>query len=295
MRCGESLFGLGLLGLGGLDLLGELLGLLQQCRPFVRDGGAHLLAGGLLLGAQVVGGRNRGPPGRVGFQQRVDEAGSSPRARCDARTTSGFSRSSLRSITAQPYRREHNPITLQLPHLSQPPSTPVTMERMLDAPDARPMHCSPTRQNTPLEGGVVAQSARHIDPSRAVVDRARRSADRRAAHRAAARRRRHGLTASAISLGLRGNETFDNAKSGDCLNWPERTPDEAEIVDCKDEHRFEVAESVDMRTFPGSEYGPDAAPPSPPASSRSARSSARWPCGATSATGSTPTAASPSA
>src|SRR4029077_16063303 len=35
-----------------------------------------------------------------------------------------------------------------------------------------------------------------------------------------------------------------------------------EIVDCKDEHRFEVAESVDMRTFPGSEYGPDAAPPS---------------------------------
>ena len=72
-----------------------------------------------------------------------------------------------------------------------------------------------------------------------------------------------GLHANAISLGLRGAETFDNAKSGDCLNWPERTPDEAEVVDCKDEHRFEVAESVDMRTFPGSEYGPDAAPPSP--------------------------------
>jgi len=34
-------------------------------------------------------------------------------------------------------------------------------------------------------------------------------------------------------------------------------------VECKSEHRFEVAESVDMRTFPGSEYGPDAAPPSP--------------------------------
>jgi hypothetical protein len=71
------------------------------------------------------------------------------------------------------------------------------------------------------------------------------------------------LTASTISLGPRGNETFEHAKAGDCLNWPERTPDEAEIVDCKDEHRFEVAESVDMRTFPGSEYGPDAAPPSP--------------------------------
>jgi predicted heme/steroid binding protein len=72
----------------------------------------------------------------------------------------------------------------------------------------------------------------------------------------------NGLTASTISLGPRGNDTFDHAKSGDCLNWPERTPDAAEIVECKGDHRFEVAESVDMRTFPGSEYGPDAAPPS---------------------------------
>jgi predicted heme/steroid binding protein len=71
-----------------------------------------------------------------------------------------------------------------------------------------------------------------------------------------------GLTASTISLGPRGNETFKHAKAGDCLTWPDRTPDEAQIVDCKDEHRFEVAQSVDMRTFPGSEYGPDAAPPS---------------------------------
>ncbi|WP_159229670.1 septum formation family protein, partial [Mycolicibacterium vanbaalenii] len=70
------------------------------------------------------------------------------------------------------------------------------------------------------------------------------------------------LTANSISLGPRGNDTFDHAKSGDCLNWPDRTPDAAEIVECSTEHRFEVAESVDMRTFPGSEYGPDAAPPS---------------------------------
>jgi predicted heme/steroid binding protein len=69
--------------------------------------------------------------------------------------------------------------------------------------------------------------------------------------------------AGSITLGLRGAETFSKAKSGDCLNWPERNPDAAEVVDCKGEHRFEVAESVDMRTFPGSEYGPDAAPPSP--------------------------------
>jgi predicted heme/steroid binding protein len=65
-----------------------------------------------------------------------------------------------------------------------------------------------------------------------------------------------------ISLGPRGSSTFNHAKAGDCLTWPERTPDAAQIVDCKDDHRFEVAESVDMRTFPGSEYGPDAAPPS---------------------------------
>ncbi|OBF30044.1 hypothetical protein A5727_22815 [Mycobacterium sp. ACS4331] len=65
------------------------------------------------------------------------------------------------------------------------------------------------------------------------------------------------------ATGSRGNKAFNDAKAGDCLNWPERTPDEATIVDCGEDHRFEVAESVDMRTFPGSEYGPDAAPPSP--------------------------------
>lgn len=72
-----------------------------------------------------------------------------------------------------------------------------------------------------------------------------------------------GLNSGTGALGLRANSTFDNAKGGDCLNWPERTPDKAQIVDCTTEHRFEVAESVDMRTFPGTEYGPDAAPPSP--------------------------------
>ncbi|MGE2730672.1 septum formation family protein [Mycolicibacterium vaccae] len=72
-----------------------------------------------------------------------------------------------------------------------------------------------------------------------------------------------GLTANSISLGSRGNATFDQAKSGDCLDWPDGTPDSAQIVDCAGEHRFEVAASVDMRTFPGSEYGPDAEPPSP--------------------------------
>jgi hypothetical protein len=69
------------------------------------------------------------------------------------------------------------------------------------------------------------------------------------------------LTASAAVLGPRGSETFNHLKTGDCLNW-DRKPDAAEIVSCTDEHRFEVAEAIDMSTFPGSEYGPDAAPPS---------------------------------
>ena len=63
-------------------------------------------------------------------------------------------------------------------------------------------------------------------------------------------------------IGAKGNAAFANAKAGSCLNWPDKNPDAASIVDCKNDHRFEVAESVDMRTYPGTEYGPDAAPPS---------------------------------
>jgi predicted heme/steroid binding protein len=62
--------------------------------------------------------------------------------------------------------------------------------------------------------------------------------------------------------GGKGNDAFNRATSGNCLMWPERMPEAATIVDCKDDHRFEVAESIDMRTFPGSEYGPAAPPPS---------------------------------
>ena len=64
------------------------------------------------------------------------------------------------------------------------------------------------------------------------------------------------------STGAKGNDAFNHATRGDCLMWPERTPEAATIVDCRDEHRFEVAESIDMSTFPGSEYGRNAAPPS---------------------------------
>ena len=65
------------------------------------------------------------------------------------------------------------------------------------------------------------------------------------------------------STGTRSNAAFNHAASGDCLMWPDGNPDAASIVKCADDHRFEVAESLDMRTFPGSEYGPNAAPPSP--------------------------------
>jgi predicted heme/steroid binding protein len=65
------------------------------------------------------------------------------------------------------------------------------------------------------------------------------------------------------STGAKSDAAFNRAKSGDCLMWPDVTPESATIVKCADDHKFEVAESIDMRTFPGSEYGPNAAPPSP--------------------------------
>ena len=70
---GARRLGFGLLGLGRLDLLGQLLGPLQQRRTLVGGGRAHLLAGGLLFGAQRIGCRNRRPPGGIGCQQRVDQ------------------------------------------------------------------------------------------------------------------------------------------------------------------------------------------------------------------------------
>ena len=72
-----------------------------------------------------------------------------------------------------------------------------------------------------------------------------------------------GVLMGGDGVGPGANPTFANATAGDCLNWPDNSADAATIVDCKDDHRFEVAESVDLRAYPGSEFGPDAAPPSP--------------------------------
>lgn len=65
------------------------------------------------------------------------------------------------------------------------------------------------------------------------------------------------------SSGAKSITAFNHATASDCLMWPEGAPESATIVSCAEDHRFEIAESIDMRTFPGSEYGPDADPPSP--------------------------------
>ena len=138
------------------------------------------------------------------------------------------------------------------------PEVPVTMERMSQAPEhseggstptttlwRRSLQADSTRRAlalTALGGLLIAGLLTALPQSDLTGNR----------------------TANAISLGPRGNDTFDHAESGDCLNWPDRTPDAAELVDCAEEHRFEVAESVDMRAFPGSEYGPDAEPADQP-------------------------------
>ncbi|HEU0190676.1 MAG TPA: septum formation family protein [Mycobacterium sp.] len=68
--------------------------------------------------------------------------------------------------------------------------------------------------------------------------------------------------AAPAPMARKSTAAIDHAASGDCLTWPETTLDAATVVSCADEHKFEVAESIDMRTFPGVEYGPDAPPPS---------------------------------
>ena len=74
---------------------------------------------------------------------------------------------------------------------------------------------------------VVAQPAGRLHPPRAAADRAGRAAHRRRAHRAARGGERQpdaGSPPARSRSASRGNDTFDHAKSGDCLNWPERTP-----------------------------------------------------------------------
>jgi hypothetical protein len=47
----------------------------------------------------------------------------------------------------------------------------------------------------------------------------------------------------------RATVVFGSAWRGDCLTWPENSPDRPSFVLCRDDHLFEVAQSVDMRNF----------------------------------------------
>ncbi len=140
---------------------------------------------------------------------------------------------------------------------------PVTMEPMLDAPEREDQLAD--EADTPQAAAVVAEPAGH-STSRGLLLTALGGLLIAGLITAVppgqtARARRAELRQ--VGTGSRGNDTFDQAKSGDCLNWPDARPTPRSSSNCKDEHRFEVAEAIDMRTFPGSEYGPDAAPPSP--------------------------------
>ncbi|NLG54854.1 MAG: septum formation family protein [Rhodococcus sp.] len=60
-----------------------------------------------------------------------------------------------------------------------------------------------------------------------------------------------------------GEHAFASAQAGDCLNWttsddPERDRQDVHIVDCSDEHRFEVTAPLDLANYPGAEFGPGA-------------------------------------
>ena len=56
----------------------------------------------------------------------------------------------------------------------------------------------------------------------------------------------------------RADKVFASVGSGDCLTWTQ--PDHSDLVelDCAEEHLFEVTDTIDLSTYPGSEFGPDA-------------------------------------
>jgi Septum formation len=51
------------------------------------------------------------------------------------------------------------------------------------------------------------------------------------------------------SAARRATVVFGSAWRGDCLTWPDNSPDRPSFVLCRDDHLFEVAQSVDMRNF----------------------------------------------
>lgn len=51
------------------------------------------------------------------------------------------------------------------------------------------------------------------------------------------------------NTGSRAAVVFGNAQAGGCLSWPPDAPDRPSFVQCRDDHMFEVAKSVDMSNF----------------------------------------------
>ncbi|NLU84811.1 septum formation family protein [Rhodococcus sp. HNM0569] len=59
----------------------------------------------------------------------------------------------------------------------------------------------------------------------------------------------------------RGDSEFAAAQQGDCLNWtpsddPAEDRQDVAIVDCSEEHLFEVVAPLDLSVYPGAEFGP---------------------------------------
>ena len=294
VRRGERLLGVGLLGLGGLDRSRRApwpARAARAARP-ATPAPTCLLAvfcSARRLSAAEIAARRAASAS----SSASTRPGSSPRARCDARTASGFSRSSLRSITAatllavarecRPQAQPHNVTTASL----------VTAPRHAchngaDVGRTRAGENARRRGRTPhADGGVVAESARHIDPPRAAADRARRAAHRRACITAlpGGDGQQPVWPSNAIALGLRGAETFDQAKGGDCLNWPEQ---HARRGRRSSTARTTTASRSPSRSTCGRSPAASTARTRHRrrrrASSRSARSSARPRCAATSAT-----------
>ncbi|MBB3037987.1 septum formation family protein [Hoyosella altamirensis] len=57
-------------------------------------------------------------------------------------------------------------------------------------------------------------------------------------------------------------EAFASAEAGDCLFWEAGDAGDLSLVECSEEHRFEVASVMDLAHFPGTEFGPEAEFPS---------------------------------
>ena len=220
MRRGERRLGLGLRGFRGLHLLGEFLGARQFRRALLGRRRAHALAGGFLFRAQRVGGRNRGPAGGVGRQQRIHQRRVFAAAELGPAYGVGVFPEQLevdhgRNTTfGTPDGSRQtggcgDPMTQHWQHSSRGPGGPVRMEtdvgRAREGSFRQPAPRRPAGRGGTAAGRLplAAQSAGDGDQARAAAHRPRRPADRRAGHRDSCRRHRTRGGWPAISTAIR--------------------------------------------------------------------------------------------